>query len=134
MINMGGITFAFRAMEETEASPVAVARAFVVLREVFDLDSIMADLAALPPSCPAENRCAIAAEMRRLLDRGTRWYVTRYGQDQGIADAIERFKPRIDPLRADLSSYLGGADLDRLYARLADHMAGIPADLARRRP
>ena len=134
MINMGGIAYAFRAMEETEAPAEAVARAFVVLREVFDLDSTMADLAALPPSCPAENRCTMAGEMRRLLDRGTRWYVTRHGQDQPIADAIERFKPRIGPLWADLLSYLGAADRELLRARLADHMAGIPAELARRTP
>ncbi len=33
MVNMGGITFAFRAMEETSATEVAVAKAFVALRE-----------------------------------------------------------------------------------------------------
>jgi glutamate dehydrogenase len=134
MINMGGITFAFRAMEETEASPAAVARAFVVLRQVFDVDSIMADLAALPPSCPAQSRCTVAEEMRRLLDRGIRWYATRSGQGEAIADAIERLKPRIDPLWADLTRYLRDSDMKILYARPAGHLAGIPADLARRAP
>ncbi|MFL4476208.1 NAD-glutamate dehydrogenase [Paeniglutamicibacter sp. MACA_103] len=134
MINTGGITFAFRAMEETEASPAAVARAFVVLRQVFGVDSIMADLAALPPSCPVQNRCAVAEEMRRLLDRGIRWYVTRYGRGEAITDAIERLKPRIDPLWTDLTRYLGDPDMDILDNRLADRLAGIPADLARRAP
>ncbi|GAA1889151.1 NAD-glutamate dehydrogenase [Paeniglutamicibacter psychrophenolicus] len=134
MINMGGITYAFRAAEETEASPAAVARAFVVLRRVFDLDSVMSELAALPPSCPAENRCVVAEQMRRLLDRGTRWYVTRDGRGESVADTIERFKPRIDPLWADLTRYLRESDLTFLYARLADHMAGIPAGMARRSP
>ena len=37
MVNRGGITFAFRAQEETGATPEQVARAFVVCREVFGL-------------------------------------------------------------------------------------------------
>ena len=37
MVNRGGITFAFRAMEETGATPEQIARAFVVAREIFDL-------------------------------------------------------------------------------------------------
>ena len=42
MVNRGGITFAFRATEETGATPEQVARAFVVCREVFDLSSYVA--------------------------------------------------------------------------------------------
>ena len=40
MVNRGGITFAFRAAEETGATPEQVARAFVVCREVFDLTAL----------------------------------------------------------------------------------------------
>ena len=94
----------------------------------------MAELAALPPSCPAQNRCVIAEQMRRLLDKGTRWFVTREGQGGSIAEAIERFKPRIDPLWANLTRYLAETDLTFLYGRLSNRMAGIPEDLARRSP
>ena len=52
MINLGGITFAFRAIEETTATAAAVARAFVVAREAYDLPWIMDRLAALPPGYP----------------------------------------------------------------------------------
>ena len=43
MINLGGITFAFRAMEETSATEAAVAKAFVALREIYELDVMVAD-------------------------------------------------------------------------------------------
>ena len=38
MVNRGGMTFAFRASEETGATAEQVTRAFVVCREVFDID------------------------------------------------------------------------------------------------
>ena len=41
MINLGGITFAFRAMEETSVSEAAVAKAFVALREIYELDEMV---------------------------------------------------------------------------------------------
>ena len=47
MVNRGGITFAFRAEEETGATPEQVARAFVVCREVFDLPSFVREVEAL---------------------------------------------------------------------------------------
>src|SRR4029077_20806709 len=37
IVHRGGITFAFRAQEETGADAEAVARAFVICREIFDL-------------------------------------------------------------------------------------------------
>ena len=52
MINLGGITFAFRAMEETSATEAAVAKAFVALREVYELDIMVAELNELPASFP----------------------------------------------------------------------------------
>ena len=43
---IGGITFAFRTMEETSATEVAVAKAFVALREVYELDIMVGELNA----------------------------------------------------------------------------------------
>ena len=36
MVNLGGITFAYRAVEETSVGVDAVARAFIVARELFE--------------------------------------------------------------------------------------------------
>ena len=50
MVNRGGITFAYRAGEETGAGPVEVARAFTVVREVFGLPAYWARVEALDNS------------------------------------------------------------------------------------
>ncbi len=131
MINLGGITFAFRAKEETTATAAAVARAFVVVREAFGLTSIMDRLAALPPDVPSELAADIAIHMRRVLDRATRWYVTHDHRDQPIATALGRIMPTLDLLRTKTSDYLRGSDIDRVQNRLAHWTSGgLPEDVA----
>ena len=133
MINLGGITYAFRAIEETTATAAAVARAFVVAREAFDLPWVMDRLSALPPGYPSEHAAQVAIHMRRVLDRATRWYVTHDHRDQPIAEALGRIMPTLELLRTRTSDYLRGSDLDRVQDRLAHwDSVGLPHELGTR--
>jgi glutamate dehydrogenase len=133
MINLGGITFAFRAIEETTATAAAVARAFVVAREAYDLPWIVDRIAALPASVPTGYACEVALHMRRLLDRATRWYVTHDHRDQPVAEALGRVMPTLDLLRTRTVDFLRGSDRDLVHSRLAHwDDVGLPGDLGRR--
>jgi glutamate dehydrogenase len=114
MINLGGITFAFRTMEETSASEVAVAKAFVALREVYELDAMVKELNSLPASFPTEHWSTVHLDIRRLLDRAVRWLLGQGSVTRPIADVVEEFKPLVDPMRARLLDYLRGDDRDRV--------------------
>ena len=132
MINLGGITFSFRAMEETSANQATIARAFVALREIFELDQMVDELGALPSSFPTEHWTAIHLDMRRLLDRAVRWLVNQ-GGSRPVADVVGQYKPQIDELRAHLGDYLQGADMQRLEEQRAKADEwGVPAHLGRR--
>jgi len=132
MINLGGITFAFRAMEETSADQVIIARAFVALRQIFELDTMVDELNALPTSFPTEHWTAIHLDIRRLLDRAVRWLVNQGGSGP-VAEVVGRYKPQIDELRAHLGDYLQGADLQRLDEQRAKADEwGVPQHLGRR--
>jgi glutamate dehydrogenase len=113
MVNIGGITFAFRAIEETSVSESAVARAFVVMREVYDLDEFLNRLNALPAGFPTEHWCTVHLDVRRLLDRAVRWYINQTHVGVSVGQAVEMYKPLMDPLRRDLFDYLKGDDLAR---------------------
>ena len=133
MINVGGITFAFRVSEETTASAAAVARAFVAMREAYDLDWFAGELAKLPPDFPSEQKCAVALDLRRLLDRGVRWYVTHNYRDQPIDKALARIAPTLEQLRTHTKDYLRGVDIDRLQDRLTHSISvGLPLELSKR--
>ncbi|MBT1003013.1 NAD-glutamate dehydrogenase [Paenarthrobacter sp. DKR-5] len=133
MVNMGGITFAFRAMEETSVGEAAVARAFVALREIYGLDVMAAELNDLPPSFPTEHWTAVHLDMRRLLDRAVRWLVNQGNGSRPVSELIAAFKPQIDPLRARLVDHLRGGDKARVLQWL--HKAAewdLPEDLGKR--
>ncbi|CEA08653.1 NAD-specific glutamate dehydrogenase [Arthrobacter saudimassiliensis] len=132
MINIGGITFAFRVMEETSAEESVIARAFVALREIYELDGVLDALAALPPGFPTEIWSRIHLDMRRLLDRSVRWFVNHVSRGTSITEDIQAFKPLIDPLRANLVEYLHGHDLERVQrARKQAGEWNLPEGLAR---
>ncbi|MFP3460795.1 NAD-glutamate dehydrogenase [Arthrobacter globiformis] len=133
MINLGGITFAFRAIEETTATPAAVAKAFVVAREVYDLPWIVDRIAALPPGFPTEHAAEVALHMRRILDRATRWYVTHEHRDRPVTASLARIMPTLELLRTRTVDYLRGSDLDRVQDRLAHwDQVGLPHELGQR--
>ncbi|MFX1818788.1 NAD-glutamate dehydrogenase [Pseudarthrobacter sp. CC4] len=114
MINLGGITFAFRVMEETSASEAAVAKAFVALREIYELDHMVGELNSLPASFPTEHWSAVHLDIRRLLDRAVRWLLGQGTVSRPIADVVSEFKPVMEPMRAHLLDYLRGDDRERV--------------------
>ncbi|WP_284981961.1 NAD-glutamate dehydrogenase [Arthrobacter sp. efr-133-TYG-118] len=133
MINLGGIAFAFRAMEETTVSAAAVARGFVVMRRIWDFDSVTEALARVPASIPREHGCAVALDMRRLLDRSTRWYVTHDFRDKPIADAFARLERPMSLMRANFTRFLHGINLQHSLTRLAhSDSVGLPHELGLR--
>ncbi|MFC8040303.1 NAD-glutamate dehydrogenase [Paenarthrobacter sp. NPDC057355] len=130
MINMGGISFAFRAMEETTVSATAVARAFVVMRQIWDFDSVMEAIAGLPASTASEHGAAVALDMRRLLDRSVRWYVTHDFRDKPVADAFARLERPMALMRSNFTGFLHGINLEHSMKRLAHtDSVGLPHDL-----
>ncbi len=114
MINMGGITFAFRVMEETSVSAATVARAFAALREIFEFDEMATALASMPADFPVDRWCTVYLDMRRLLDRAVRWFANHVSSDTTVEEDVAHFKPLIDPLRAHLVDYAQGTDLERI--------------------
>ncbi|XTR52926.1 NAD-glutamate dehydrogenase [Pseudarthrobacter sp. So.54] len=133
MINMGGITFAFRAMEETSATEAAVAKAFVALREVYELDIMVGELNELPASFPTEHWSTIHLDIRRLLDRAVRWILSQSNASRPIAETVAEFKPLMDPMRSRLLDYLRGQDRDRVAEWLEKARSwDVPEDLAHR--
>jgi glutamate dehydrogenase len=133
IINLGGITFAFRAIEETSANEAAVAKAFVALREIYELDSMVDELNALPASFPTEHWSEIHLDIRRLLDRAVRWVLGQGIASQPIADVVDSFKPMMVPLRARLLDYLRGDDKARVAEWLEKALSwDLPDHLAHR--
>nr|WP_240629606.1 NAD-glutamate dehydrogenase [Specibacter cremeus] len=133
MVNVGGITFAFRAMEESSATEAVVAKAFVALREIYDYDAMTRALGELPPSFSTSHWCDIQLDMRRLLDRAVRWLVHEGLGQRPIADVVEEFRPVVARIGGRLGEFLQGEDADRVAAWRARGVEwAVPDELGRR--
>jgi glutamate dehydrogenase len=131
MINRGGITFTYRAGEETGAGPVEVARAYTVVREVFGLAGYWARVEALDNKVSTDAQCALYLEARRLVDRATRWIVQNRRSPLDVAAEIEHFRADVERLAPQMPQVLRGVERERLDRRAAELEAmGAPADLA----
>ncbi|MCC9146452.1 MULTISPECIES: NAD-glutamate dehydrogenase [unclassified Arthrobacter] len=132
MINIGGITFAFRIIEETSATEAEAARAFTSLREIYGIDKVLAGLGALPADFPTQTWSMMHLDLRRLLDRAVRWFVNHVGRGTTIDEDIEAFRPVLQPLLAELTRYLRGGDAERVEAmRQKARELDIPQELGK---
>ncbi|MDP9091978.1 MAG: NAD-glutamate dehydrogenase [Actinomycetota bacterium] len=133
MINRSGTTFVHRAIEETGAEIAQITRAYAIVREVFGLQRLWADIEALDNVVSTDAQHAGYQEIRRLIDRATRWLVDVRFPITDVASEIDRFGPTVRDISPRLTGLLRGAELDNLSVEV-DRLAGLglPRDLARR--
>ena len=133
MVNRGGITFAFRAGEETGADPEQVARAFVVCREVFGLTSYVAEIEALDNVVSTETQTILYLEFRRLLDRASRWFLSTRPTNIDVVAEVKRFRGPVSEFAPRVTEVLQGSERRRLEKRTKElEKLGVPAATAAR--
>ena len=131
LVNIGGITFVFRAMEETGATTVDVVRAATAAMAVFSIEEKWNAINDLDGQVPTQAQTRLHLELRRLLDRGTRWFLQTRGGSIDIAEQVSLLAPIVGAFTDTLEASLRGGERMRL-ARLTDAMAegGVPRGLA----
>jgi glutamate dehydrogenase len=133
LVNRGGITFAFRAMEETGASADHVARSYAVCREIFAMRDYLAAVEGLDNVVDTDVQISLYLEFRRLLDRSTRWFLQNLREDFDVAEEIGRFAPVVGRWCGRMDELLVGSEAERLRASAARMQdTGVPEGLALR--
>ncbi|MFD0783138.1 NAD-glutamate dehydrogenase [Micromonospora azadirachtae] len=130
-INRGGISFVFRVMEETAASPADVIRAYVVVREVFGLRELWDAVEALDNRISPELQTSVYLDTRRLLDRAVRWLVTNRRSPIDVPAEISRLRDGVARLLPGLEDLFYGSEREAITAHI-DSMTerGLPRELA----
>src|SRR5439155_12286195 len=133
VLHGGGTTFTFRLHEETGAPASDIARAYTVAREVFQMRPLWAEIEGLDNRIPAETQLEMLLEGRRLVERGTRWFLRNRRQPLSIAEAVSQFVSGATVLYESMPKLLSASDAEP-FARRADELrsAGVPDELAAR--
>jgi len=131
MINRVGATFIHRLQEDTGAAAWEVVRAYILVRDIFGLDTLWQAVEGLDNKVAATVQLQIFSNIGRLVMQGTLWFLRRRREKMAIAKVLETFQPGVAALSSQLKRLLSSDDLKALSdaeARLIE--AGVPAELA----
>ena len=133
MINRVRPTFAWQMADETGKGPADIARAFIIMRDSFDLRTIWSDIESLDNKLPANVQLDMMVAVARLLERVIVWLLRSGYAKLDVAAYTAEFRPRIAAIQNRLTDILPASILGGVRVRQAELMEdGIPEQLAKR--
>lgn len=121
IVDRAGTTFMFRLREDTGATHADIARASVISRDVFDMQSLWADVEALDGAVTADTQTWMLLSGRRMVERATRWLLRTRPRPMDIGAEVARFA---DGVRA-VSELLPGVLVEAEQAAWRERVAGL---------
>ncbi|HEY3918117.1 MAG TPA: NAD-glutamate dehydrogenase domain-containing protein [Stellaceae bacterium] len=131
LVNRTGITFLREIGARTGRSPGDVARAYMIVRQVFGLDALWTDINALDNKVPAQLQLEMFKAALRLVERVTAWFLA--GSRLDIAAQVEAYRPGVAQLAENVTAFMPDSHKAELLRRVAAFAAkGAPEALALR--
>jgi glutamate dehydrogenase len=118
---------------DTGADVVAIARAYVVAREICQASQIWRSIESLDNEIPASLQQSMMFEVGRILRHACYWLLERFDGDLDIVDAVGQLKEGMATLYSKALSILTGSARERQKRAAEDYMRdGVPEKLARK--
>ncbi|TQV76587.1 NAD-glutamate dehydrogenase [Aliikangiella marina] len=131
MVDYLGSNFAFRAMDETGATPSDVATCFTLAKEIFDMPAMWKQIEALDHSIPAKIKHDMIYQTQRMVRRCTRWFLRHRRKNLEIKEGIEYFKEGVLELQKSIAKVLEKKENKGIEKSIAGWVAqGVPKKLA----
>ncbi|NDB82011.1 MAG: hypothetical protein EB127_04615 [Alphaproteobacteria bacterium] len=116
---------------ETGCEICDIARGFVIVQEIFDLESLWKEIENLPSSVPIATIIEIYTYINKVNRRGVAWMISNTPSPLGIEESVSQYKTSVLNISEMLTKNLQGPAKDRYEAKYAKYFgAGINADLA----
>ncbi|KAA0022887.1 NAD-glutamate dehydrogenase [Antrihabitans cavernicola] len=128
-IDLGGITYAFRLLEEAGASSTDSIRAYTAAVDIYDLHSMWNTIRSADVSASIADELEL--ETKRMLDRVSRWLLTNRPQPIAVGAEINRYGRGVRELAPLVPSWLKGHRSSNQEDRAASIIErGAPRDLS----
>jgi glutamate dehydrogenase len=126
-----GMSFIHRLYDETGANPEMTTRAFVVVKEIFELPLLWDAIEALDGKVPVSVQQEMMHDLERSIRRSTRWILRNRRAGFDIEETIQSYLPKVKQLRELIPAFLSKAERKRLkdYVTLR-HANHVPKELA----
>ncbi|MFP4313807.1 MAG: NAD-glutamate dehydrogenase [Alphaproteobacteria bacterium] len=131
LVNRMGPTFLKSSMEKSGVSCEEVAKAYIIVRDVFSLRDLWDHIEALDNKVPAQVQIKAMQEIAFLSQHAIMWFLTRLGRSLDIGKDIQNFKQGITALRDNFDDVINESlrrdieERERIYKH-----DGLPAELA----
>ncbi len=131
LVNRMGITYPHVVRQSTGAGYEDVAAAYVIARDVFDMDRIWAAIEALDYQIASADQARILSELQRLVRRASYWFLRNHRYDLDVAGCIARYRSGIELLAPKIAELVQGGrrqSWEDKHAQLL--LQGVPDALA----
>jgi len=133
LVNRVGSSFVHWLRTESGTKITDVARAYTVVRDVFELEQLWLDVEALDHVVSAHVQTAILIESRKLVERISVWLLRSRRQPLDVAAEVAHFTPGVAALAGGLPELMVGADKESMAGRVQRlEKQGVPPELAAR--
>src|SRR6202022_2092074 len=112
VVDCGGITFAYRVVEDVGVTLVDAVRTFVAVNAIFGIGDLWRRIRAAGEegSIPVVLSDRITLDLRRLADRASRWLINYRPQPLAVGAEINRFRSQVRTLAPRISEWLRAED------------------------
>ncbi len=132
LVNRLGPSFMEDARARTSRDAPAVARAYLIARDVFGLPAIWDEIEALDNRAPAATQTRLFLAVAVVVEQAVRWFLLS-GLPLDPGARIGQFAARVQALAGRLDELLPDSERTVVAGRRAGHeQAGAPPELARR--
>ena len=132
MINRMGPFFVLRAEEETGANVAQVARAYAIVRDVFDVRRLWREIEALDYKVQAKVQYDSIFQISRMVRRAVYWFLQNYARDLDIEPMVTRFRAGVLKVLQELPQLACGRCAARFEQDLKQYgELGLPEPVAR---
>ncbi|GAY15370.1 NAD-glutamate dehydrogenase [Mycobacterium sp. shizuoka-1] len=133
VVDVGGITFAYRVTEDTGVGYVDAVRTFVATDAIFGITGVWQRIldASRNHELPVNVSDRMTLDLRRLLDRAARWLLNYRPQPLAVGAEINRFAAKVAELTPHMPQWLRGDDKAIVTKEAGEFAAhGASAELA----
>ncbi len=131
IVNEMGFAFVYRLQDETGAPVSAIVRAYIIARNILDMEAIWGQIEALENKITALQQSEIMVVYLRLLRRVSRWFLRSQRMRVNISQSVTRYGTGIHALKKALPAMLNEGLRSQYEQHIEEYrVMGLPDALA----
>lgn len=118
-------------LQDTGAHLCNIARGFVIIEDIFEIDSIWNEVDNLDKNIPNSKKIEIYTDLNKVIRRGITWMINNFDHPLNIKNSIKQYKEITLKVSDMLATSLIGSDKEKYENKFTSYKnAGIPIKLS----